>query len=375
MRARVWGLVVGLAAGGGAAGFAAEPTPPYPKSEFITGVTFDASTERVLAPGSDIWPLTWAADDRQYTVFGDGGGFGGTNSDSRVSFGVARVDGGRRDYVGVNIAGGKAAPHRAPFTGKSLSVLALGDTLYLFRHGTGSDQRAFEFARLYRSDDQGATWQEQPVEFSRRAGDFVGEDAGFFAIAFIQFGRGYEGARDEFVYAYATEIIDPSHWRLQQPGRIVLLRVPRTSLGDKAAYRFFAGWSEGGEPRWTARVTERKPVWEDAVNGTHRLAASYNPGLKRYLLSTMTVDRLGWIGLYEAPEPWGPWRTVLFEKDPARWGSKVITFTFSNKWASADGRDFVLVHTKNDSWCSIEGRFQVPATHAPRGSDRVRARD
>ncbi len=26
---------------------------------------------------------------------------------------------------------------------------------------------------------------------------------------------------------------------------------------------------------------------------------------------------------------------------------------------SADGRDFVLVHTKNDRWASIEGRFEL----------------
>ena len=35
-----------------------------------------------LAPGSDIWPLTWAADGHQYTTFGDGGGFGGTDQRS-----------------------------------------------------------------------------------------------------------------------------------------------------------------------------------------------------------------------------------------------------------------------------------------------------
>lgn len=351
----------------GAATAWAEPTPPYPKSEFIAGMSFDSATERVLAPGSDIWPLTCAADDHQYTIFGDGGGFGGSNYDARVSLGIARIEGGKRDYVGVNIAGGKDAPHPAPFVGKSLSVLALGQTLYLWRHGAGSDNKAFEFARLYRSEDRGATWQEQPVEFSRKSGDFVGADHGFFSLAFVQFGRGYAGARDEFVYLYATEIIDPSHWHMQKPGKITLLRVPKDRLAEKAAYRFFGGLDARGQPSWTADITARKPVWEDAVNGTHRIAASYNAGLKRYFLSTMTVDRLGWAAIYEALEPWGPWRTVLFEKNPERWGRKVITFTFSNKWASADGREFVIVHTKNDSWASVEGRFELkPAADARR---------
>lgn len=353
-----------------AVALATEPVAPYPKSEFIVGMSFDAATERVLAPGSDIWPLTWAADGHQYTVFGDGGGFGGTNYDSRVSLGIARVEGGKRDYVGVNIAGGKDAPHAAPFVGKSLSILAIGDTLWLWRHGQGSDNKAFEFARLYRSNDRGATWQEQPVEFSKRAGDFVGADHGFFSLAFVQFGRGYARARDEFVYLFASEIIDPTHWRMQKPGKITLLRVPKDRLAVKSEYRFFAGLDVRGAPTWTADVKARRPVWEDAANGTHRIAASYNAGVKRYFLSTMTVDRLGWAAIYEAPEPWGPWRTVLFEKNPERWGAKVITFTFANKWASADGREFVIVHTKNDSWASIEGRFVLKTEAA-----RERARD
>src|SRR5262245_60691408 len=61
---------------------------PYPPSPVITGVTFRDETARTLAPGSDIWPLTWAADGHQYTLFGDGGGFGGDNRDGRVSLGV-----------------------------------------------------------------------------------------------------------------------------------------------------------------------------------------------------------------------------------------------------------------------------------------------
>ena len=32
---------------------------------------------------------------------------------------------------------------------------------------------------------------------------------------------------------------------------------------------------------------------------------------------------------------------------------------FVNKWLSADGRDFVIVHTRNDRWATIEGRFQL----------------
>jgi len=89
------------------------------------------------------------------------------------------------------------------------------------------------------------------------------------------------------------------------------------------------------------------------------MAVSFNPGLGRYLLTTMAVNRRGWIGMYDAPEPWGPWTTVLLERDRDRWGEKVVVFNFVNKWLSADGTDFVLVHTKDDRWATIEGSFIV----------------
>jgi len=332
---------------------------PYPASPIITGVVFHDGTARTLAPGSDIWPLTWAADGRQYTTFGDGGGFGGTNQDGRTSLGIACVEGGKDDYVGKNIAGGQNAPYPAPFTGKSEGLLAIGDTLYLWRNGARSDTANFEFVRLYRSDDQGATWSDSGVEFSRRGGDFLGDDQGFFGMVFCQFGQGYSGARDNNVYLFAPEVIDRSHWNVQKPGRISLLRVDQDRLGDKAAYRFFAGFDGQNQPRWTAKLAERQPVWQDPVNGTHRIAVSYNAPLRRYLLSTMTVDRSGHMALFDAPQPWGPWTTVLMEKNTDRWGEKVICFTFSNKWLSPDGRHFVIVHTKNDSWATIEGEFTI----------------
>ena len=141
---------------------------------------------------------------------------------------------------------------------------------------------------LYRSDDRGATWRSTGVRFSKEGGDFAPGDEGVYAPAFCQFGPGYRGARDGYVYIYAPDIIDPSHWNLRVPGRIHLPRAPFKKIEDKSAYRFFAGLDASGKPRWGAKAGERKPVWKDPVNGTHRMAVSYNPGLKRYLLTTPT---------------------------------------------------------------------------------------
>lgn len=334
--------------------------PPYPESRVIASIVFDDESIRTAAPGSDNWPVAWAANDVLFTSWGDGGGFGGGNEEGRVSLGIARVEGDRSSYTGTNIAGGVGAQHPAPFTGKSVGILAIEDTLYLWRNGDSSERSAFKFSQLYRSDDLGASWHFTGVEFSRRAGDFSGEDEGFFSPTFCQFGRGNAGGREGYVYVYAPEIIDRSHWGIQRPGRVALLRVPTESIATKSAYEFFAGL-EAGSPRWTTEVSERAPVWEDSINGAHRMAVSHNPGLDRFFLTSMTVERAGWLAVYDAADPWGPWSTVLVEKNTKRWGSKVVVFNFVNKWLRNGGKEFVLVYTKNDSWATIEGQFQLRA--------------
>src|SRR5690606_22179113 len=171
--------------------------PPYPASKLIKGITFDWSSRIRLAPGSDNWPLTWADDGHQYASFGDGGGFGGTNAEGRVSMGVARIEGDdRKHYKGVNVWGGRNAENPATFTGKSWGIIAIDGTFYMWRSGEASED-CFEFQRLYRSFDRGATWEDTGVEFNI---DSVGRSRGFFVPTFLQFGKDYRGARDNYVY-------------------------------------------------------------------------------------------------------------------------------------------------------------------------------
>jgi len=142
------------------------------------------------------------------------------------------------------------------------------------------------------------------------------------------------------------------------------MRVPVAQIGNESAYEFFTGLDGANNPTWSSDISERKPVWE-SPDGTHPMAVSYNAGLDRYMLTSVTVDRAGWMSIYDAPEPWGPWTTVLVEQNTDRWGGDTastggpfpIIFSFVNKWMSDDGKDFVLVYTLNDQWASIEGSF------------------
>lgn len=331
-------------------------TPAYPPSELITGIEFDRGSIRTAAPGSDNWVITWAADGHQYATFGDGGGCnGGTNSQGRVGVGVARLEGTADGWRCFNRWGGYRAENPAQFDGKAYGILDVAGELWLWRAGDASENSAYRFSELWRSTDRGATFRSVGWRF---------DSPGFFTPGFVQFGQGYAGARDGYVYVYAprnhTQV-----WDVQRPGEIVLLRAVHERMAERGAWEAITGF-DAGVPRW-GQVSAAIPIWRDASNGAMRTSISYNTGLKRYLLTTQQVSRFspdGNIGIYEAPEPWGPWRTVLLAN---AWdiglntGSKTVYWNFSNKWASADGRDFVLVYTGPDSdeLGTIRGRFEV----------------
>lgn len=327
-------------------------SPPYPPSQVISGITFDWPTHLRRARGSDNFAITWADDDNQYATWGDGWGFCQYGFLTRLfcgrkkSLGVSRISGPFNSYVAQDLW---------TSNGKSYGILSVDRVLYLWV-SPGSLEEAFQETRLYKSTNHGLGWSKAGWAF-----DF---GAAIFTPTFLQFGKDYGGAKDDFVYTFAPERKSAA-WEVQKPGEISLWRVPKSHLMDRTQYEFFAGLDRNGRPLWTPTFARRKPVFEDAVNGIMRTSVSYNAGIRRYLLITEHTARAkGNIGIYDAAEPWGPWTTVLFESG---WGSPVIqpnTFfwNFSNKWLSSDGKNFVLIFTgrrRNDSWNTVQGAFSL----------------
>jgi hypothetical protein len=349
---------------------AAGSDAPHPRSPVITGVKFDWSTHQRLAPGSDNWPLTWADDDHQYTAFGDGGGFGGTNSKGRVSLGVARIEGDWNNYQGHNVWGGVDAEAPATFPGKSYGLICVDGVLTMWNSSPipvdGSLPKPFQECRLTESRDHGKTWKAADWTFTREDGVMV--------PTICQFGRDYAGARDEYVYHYLIRFRsdtgpDTAPDRnaclvVQRPGAIDLARVPKHRQLDRSAWSFFAGRDAQGRPTWTTDLAGRQAVFEDREGGVGwNVGVSYNAGLKRYFLCTEHGEsHRGILGIFDAPEPWGPWTTVLYEND---WGKDHIplnTFCWflPTKWMSPDGRSFTMVFSgrkENDSWNTLRGQF------------------
>jgi hypothetical protein len=197
---------------------------------------------------------------------------------------------------------------------------------------TGNSQVAW-------SADHGKTWTWCDWRFT----------TSFGVPTFLNFGKDYAGARDSFVYIYSNDS-DNAY----DPGdRFVMARVPKDRIRDQNAYEFFKDLDDSARPIWTKDVGERGAVFTNPGK-CYRSGISYNAGLKRYLwcqvLPASEDSRgprfQGGFGVYDAPQPWGPWTTVFYTES---WNvGPGETSSFPTKWMSADGKTCHLLFSGDD---------------------------
>lgn len=334
------------------------PTPPVPWSRHLSGAWFEpASSVSCQAEGSDNWPITWGTDGDLYAAYGDGRGFA-PGTDRKLSLGFARIEGEADSFTGRNIRSPRGERTGDGPTGpKASGLLDVGGTLYMW-------VRNLDNARLAWSEDRGRTWQW----------GFRFEES-FGSPTFLQFGPGYQGARDTYIYVYSQD--GPTAYASND--RLVLARVHRDSIRDRDAYEFFAGWSEGDSPRWSRALSERAGVFRQE-NGVRRSEVVYNAWMDRYLLALgfdgatpelMGTGTEGAWGLFDAPEPWGPWTTVYFTP---RWDiADTHSYRLPAKWIQDGGRTVHLVFsgrpfegTNYDAFCVRRFRL-LPTPGSGRG--------
>lgn len=331
---------------------------PYPRSPVIELIEW-APKETILrlAQGSDNWPLTWGNDDALYTAYGDGNGFE-PFVPRKLGLGFAKVLGAPPNFSGVNIRSSSGEQiGDGPRSRKASGILMLHGQLFLWARNAGNSQ-------LARSADQGKSWLWSNWRFTNSFG----------CPTFLNYGRDYAGARDEFVYVYSPD--DDSAYRGSDS--VVLARAPKegNQVWHRQSYEFFQGLDSQGRAIWTKDFAQRGAVFRNPGRCL-RPSVSYNPALKRYLLvmplatsatgdARASVDTRfrGGLGIYDAPEPWGPWTTVFFTE---QWDvGPGDTASFPTKWMSADGKTCFLVFSGEDSFSVRRATLRASAPIVPR---------
>ncbi|MCZ6782091.1 MAG: serine hydrolase [Proteobacteria bacterium] len=315
------------------------PDPPVARSETLPGAWFSPqSSVTCRARGSDNWPITWGADGL-FASYGDGRGFL-PHVSKKLSLGFATLTGDPDDFRGENLrsATGELVGN-GPSGGKTSGMLSVDGVLYMLVRNLAN-------SRLAWSDDDGASW----------TWGFRFEES-FGSPTFLQFGRDYSGARDAYVYVYSQDGASA----YEPDDAVVLARVHRDRIRDRAAWQFFAGSGRAGEPRWSREIDARRPVF---AHPGHCLRSEvvYVGGLERYLMA-LGFDRKGGWGIFEAPEPWGPWRTVYLTP---RWDvGDTHSYRMPTAWIHDAGRTLHLVYSGSDRPGAVLDAFCVRRLRIP----------
>ena len=317
---------------------------PYPNSTLITGIQWNNKVFRA-AEGSDNWPVTWGKDGSLYTAYGDGWGFKPKVA-GKLSLGIARVEGQHGQISGSNIRSSSVEQLGDSKAGKKASgMLMVGDILYMWvRNANNKGQQC----QLAWSADQGKTWEWSPWKHT---------DLGY--CVFLNFGKNYADARDEYVYTYSSD----SDSAYIPSDHVVLARVHKQKIRLLTEYEYFAGLDQQGEPKWSHSFDNRKPVFT-FKDGCNRLDVVHNRGLGRYLMTMRNVGQTAWKpggvnhwSMYEAPEPWGPWATVFYTE---KWDIDAgESLRIPSKWIASNGTALSLVFSGDDSFSVRRGELKL----------------
>ena len=314
---------------------------PYPASRVIKGIEWAAAKTIVRkASGSDNWPITWADDDNQYTAYGDGWGFE-PKTKKKLSLGIVKISGSPPDFRGINVRteSGEQVGDGAKGA-KASGMLCVDGVLYMLVRNVGNSQIAW-------SADHGKTWTWCDWKFR----------ISFGCPTFLNFGKNYGGARDEFVYIYS-----PDRDSAYKPAdRMVMARVRKDRIIEQGGYEFFKGLDSKSHPVWTKDIRERGAVFINPGK-CYRSGISYNAGLKRYLwcqtvYGSEDMRLKGGLGIFDGPEPWGPWSTVYYTE---KWDvGPGETSSFPAKWMSNDGRTCYLLFSGGDCFSVCKATLTV----------------
>jgi len=355
----------------------------------------------------DVYPITWAADDRQISNFCDGYGWS-KNPRGAYNTCLFHISGGPRGATFVDAADYPALmlsdtnPYYYGF-----GMLALDGRVYQYLSALSDIKKGGRWvgSKLIYSPDNGRTWCNQdgsaPVEWpsyqsrSRTSLLFFEEpQEAFSLLSVLQMGRNYEDNRDGYVYIYATNgNVDGL------ANQLVMCRVPKARILDRSSYVFFAGTKSDGSAVWADDIGARGVVHAFPSGHVNKPAPNqyqcvvqswvpsvvYNAPLNLYIMACSGIgctsevgdwfSKPSYLGFWIAPNPWGPWTQVHEEAEWTPAGERAARCyspQIAPKWIAADGKSFWLVWSDHQGFHELD---KLWAEMEKRGADGKRRSD
>jgi hypothetical protein len=352
------------------------------------------------------FPMTWAADGRQFVSLIDG--WGVQEPIKRFFHGrLFTVSGDPPKPILEDVAGypdwRMTIPDAdvASFFGGG--CLALDGCIYHFLSTTDypwlrpdhsfSPKWDWAGAKLIYSPDNGRTWhnqngtpavQEKWVARSRENMVFFDEEpeGAFALLSILQMGRNYELNTDGYVYVYS-----PNGHSDGIMNELVMFRVPKSRILDRQSYEFFSGARLDGTAAWTRDISGRAVVHTFPRGWVNRHfpgetpwawvpSVTYNAPLGLYMMTSWGTScgpdgswfaKPSYLGIWVAQTPWGPFTQI---HEDLAWapsndiGARAWYPQIAPKWISDDGKSFWLV------WSDIQ--YKGPAGETEHSDEGLR---
>jgi hypothetical protein len=197
----------------------------------------------------------------------------------------------------------------------------------------------------------------------------------FSLLSVLQMGRNYELNTDGFIYVYS-----PNGNTEGTMNQLVMFRVPKRKLRERAAYQFFVSRSTNGSATWSKDIRQRGVVHTFPAGWVNRKVHPYSwhpcvvyyapldlyvmanwgmgtvaqvANLRNTVAQVSNLRDADWfqkpsyLGFWVALQPWGPWHQVHEEIEwkPGNPKARAYQPQIPPKWIAADGKSFWLVWT------------------------------
>jgi uncharacterized protein DUF4185 len=383
------------------------------KSVEVKDAILRDDTIRRLGGDGAGYAMTWTGDGRQLVSVLDGPGWPENPTDEYYCTRIFTVSGGPQDpgftevsgypnislyaslynsaafYYGWDLLAVNGRVYQYLSSFKNTPYIAARSPYIAVEETDRKSDLRYAGAKLIYSPDNGRTWCNQdgstPVRLESQADQsratltfFEESQHAFSVLSFLQMGRDYEDNIDGYVYVYS-----PNGDTDGTINELVMFRVPKAEVLNRGAYEFYAGLRSDGSADWVGDIDARKIVhtfprgWvNESIPHTWIPSVSFNRALGLYMMlnwgsgSGRFNAAPGYLGLWTAPKPWGPWTQVL---EQANWtpagdpSARAYMPRIAPKWISADGRSLWITWSDRQGTAAVGETFDSAIYHA-RGS-------
>lgn len=362
---------------------------PYPQSSLLAGIRWLSEPLRYSGSHGDTWITTWADDDNLYSTADDNLGVNPKikqglvehvndkesnfwkdfSCNSNLSFN--RIEGSAEQCKLFNVNCMEQYGHMGQVDGsdtwKAAGLISIDGVLYMAvsQHSGAGDypdnvQRAYD-ASIIKSYDHGKTWSAKP-----KIGKAMFSSPRFATPFFVQFGKDYKNAMDDYVYA-ASNI---GTWN--NGNAMLMARVKKNKIADLnfKDWEFFNGFDKDSLPLWSPNYKVIQASIFQYIGHSSMSAIQWVPSLKRFILLqwcyTDLQSKEPWkettLQLYESKKPWGPYYHFYTEMN---WGNALYNAVLPSKWFEDGGMKAWMVssgdfaNTYNElSYCFTEQKLE-----------------